>query len=494
MPEQISIAANPDKKPFLVAAAKNAIHSEEKSAYRFHYYADTDLLRAVAGRDFRYFCPSSAFSIPELERYLSEAPWADQEVELDLRPFAATPIVLLMRPEFYAAVGMDGPVGWRTLLSSHAPCLMQAHTGSADGLAVLAAMATAAGDAAAGDAAELSLDTLEAGQHDEFVDALQSRVTEYGPCDAAVAEHALADGRWRTDVVALQESSAYAVLARYQDLPAVIVHPADGTAWAHSVLGRMGPPGFLDEPAATELLGALRDPRMRPVYGSHGFRSLAGASVAPPAPAHVQIVGSPGPQPSNLPDRRLMRTLRKRGAALKRSADVCLLLDRSSSMAGHRLSAAKRGLTAFLDSVEGAEANACVIVFADSVVTSVPLQPVTGARAEAGARLSRILATGPTALLDAVSAALDLLEGTAGGTNLKAVVALTDGEENSSSHTTVEVERRLRDADVLFFGIAYGNDAGRKLLEQLARSCGGHSVVTDENGIRAAYELISRHL
>jgi predicted short-subunit dehydrogenase-like oxidoreductase (DUF2520 family) len=74
------------------------------------------------------------------------------------------------------------------------------------------------------------------------------------------------------------------------------------------------------------------------------------------------------------------------------------------------------------------------------------------------------------------------------------VVALTDGEENNSAHTAAEVERRLQDADVLFFGIAYGDDAGRKLLEQLARNCGGHSLVTDESGIRAAYELISRHL
>jgi Ca-activated chloride channel family protein len=188
-----------------------------------------------------------------------------------------------------------------------------------------------------------------------------------------------------------------------------------------------------------------------------------------------------------------MRTLRKRGVSLKRSANVCLVLDTSSSMAGYRLSAAKRGLTAFLDNLEGPDANACVIFFADQVDTRVPLQPVMAGRAVVRLELDRVRADGNTALLDAVSAALDVLDGATDAANLQAVVALTDGEENSSSRTADEVERRMRDADALFFGIAYG-DAGRALLERLARSCGGHSLVTDEQGIQAAYELISRHL
>jgi Mg-chelatase subunit ChlD len=489
MPEPISIAATPDKKPLLAAAAERMSHGNERPPFHFHYYPDGDVLRSVVGHDFRYFCPSSAFSLPELERHMSEAPWADEGEEIDLRPFAATPIVLLMHPEFYAAVRANGPVGWHTLLSSKGARLMHAHTGTADGLAVLAAMATASGEAP-----ELALDTLEAGRHDEFVDALQSRVMEYGPDDDAVADHALTDGRWKTDILALRESSAYAALARHADLPAVLVHPADGTAWAHSVLGRMGPPRPTDEPALTNLLASLRHRGMSGVYASHGVRPLTGAAAPPPAMAHVRVVGSPGTPPPTLPTRRLMRTLRKRGAVLKRSASVCLVLDRSSSMDGYRLSAAKRGLTDFLDHLEGADANACVIVFAGSAATSVPLQPVREARAEARARLGQISAGGQTALLDAISTALDVLDRAADGSNLRALVALTDGEENKSSHLVSDVEHRLRDADVLFFGIAYGDDAGRELLERLARSSGGHSLVTDEAGVRDAYELISRHM
>jgi Mg-chelatase subunit ChlD len=122
------------------------------------------------------------------------------------------------------------------------------------------------------------------------------------------------------------------------------------------------------------------------------------------------------------------------------------------------------------------------------------LQPVAEGRAAARLELDRVRADGSTALLDAVSTALDVLDGTRGSANLQAVVALTDGEENSSSRTADEVERRLRHADALFFGIAHGDDSGRELLGRLARSCGGHSLVPDEHGIQAAYEPISRHL
>jgi hypothetical protein len=50
-------------------------------------------------------------------------------------------------------------------------------------------------------------------------------------------------------------------------------------------------------------------------------------------------------------------------------------------------------------------------------------------------------------------------------------------------------ERHLGSNGYLFFGIAYGGAAGWALLETLARQSGGHSLVTDEDGIEAAYEI-----
>ncbi|GIE97654.1 vWA domain-containing protein [Paractinoplanes rishiriensis] len=485
MSELISIAATEDKREFL-AAASNMVHrGRPNPPYEFRYYSDTDVMRFVAGRDFRIFCPSSVFSLAELEQHLDLYRRADDDREVGLVPFAASPVVLLMRPEIYTEIRAHGPIGWRTLLSSDWLRLMHAHSHSADGLAVLAAMATAAGGSP-----EIDHDEFESGRSDEFIEALQRQVMEYAPNDVGVVERGMPDGEWRADVLALQEHSAIAAVSRHPDLPAVLVHPDDGTAWVHSVLGRTGSQRPGEDEAFAELAAALVDPAMNQVYLSRAVRPMAGQAPA----SSAQVIGSPAQPAPHLPARRLMRTLRKRGARLKRSADVCLVVDTSGSMAGNRLSAAKQGLTAFLDSLEGQTANAGVIFSADQVNLRVPLQPVESSRAAVPSVLGRLLAGGSTALLDAVNAALDVLDGRPDPANLRAVVALTDGEENGSSCTVAEVERRLGDTDVLFFGIAYGGDAGRGVLERLAQACGGHSLVTDERGIQAAYQLLSQHL
>jgi Mg-chelatase subunit ChlD len=135
-----------------------------------------------------------------------------------------------------------------------------------------------------------------------------------------------------------------------------------------------------------------------------------------------------------------------------------------------------------------------VIFFADHVQTPVALQPLSAARTAVRQELARVDGGGGTALLDGVNQALDILDSSDAAQNLKAMIVLTDGEENSSFRTLDDVERRLGSSGYLFFGIAYGGAAGRALLESLARHSGGHSLVTDEDGIETAYELLSQHM
>ncbi len=267
------------------------------------------------------------------------------------------------------------------------------------------------------------------------------------------------------------------------------------------VLGRLTTPQDEhdeEQAAFTRLAEGLLSPELSDVYLSHGVRPIAetaGAAVRPPPTVPgLRIVGSPGTPPGSPPTRRLLRTIRKRARTLKKSADVCLVLDVSGSMSGHRLAAAKRGLLLFLDRLAGPDANASAIFFADRVWTPVALQPLPAARTAVRQELARVDAGGATALLDGVHQALDMLDGAGTAQNLKAMIVLTDGEENSSFRTLGDVERRLDNSGYLFFGIAYGGAAGRALLETLARRSGGHSLVTDEDGIETAYELLSQHM
>jgi Mg-chelatase subunit ChlD len=277
-----------------------------------------------------------------------------------------------------------------------------------------------------------------------------------------------------------------------------MVHPADGTQWAHFVLGSVAPDGEEEPSAFDGLVASLRDPHANAEYLANGVRPVVeasgGAGGGSGAPSNLTVVGDPGPPPASLPKRRLVRSIRGRARKVKRSPDVGLVLDVSSSMGGYRLAAAARGVLAFLDRLTGADANTGIIAFGSTAEVLVDLQPLPTAGPLIRRSLAAASARGSTALLDGVDAALDMLEGSGSPDNLKVIVVLTDGEENTSRTTVAQVAHRLRRSGYLFFGIAYGRDAGCELLQSLASSGGGHSLVTDESGIAAAYELLAQHV
>jgi hypothetical protein len=177
MRQGISIAANRDKKALLTAIADLLGANDPDIGFNFHYYSDDDVLRWVVYRDFRCFCPASAFSIPELERRLAQRPEGIGQSSIDLRVFGGTPIVLMMSSDVYRSLEEGGPVGWQTLLSLTARVgLMHAHGESADGLAVM----TAVSEAAARRFGSVSVEDEYSGR-DEFVRAVEGQVLEYAP-------------------------------------------------------------------------------------------------------------------------------------------------------------------------------------------------------------------------------------------------------------------------------------------------------------------------
>lgn len=506
--EILGFAATLDKRSIMSAACdllarrRGAFDADDESRISFHYYSDDEVLRWVVYRDFRCFAPKSWFSLTELERRLAEREEGESGGEIDVFRFATTPIVLVMSPPTYSRLRQAGPaVGWRTLYSGDVPVkLMHAQGQSADGLAVMAAAALSERHQDSASRADPDRD----GQ-DRFIAAMESKVIEYGPDDASVGLHGLPGGDWRADVLAIQERTAFELASHWPDLPLVVVHPDDGTMWVDQVACRMPSASPFEQRATEQLVRVLRDPAMQPIYASAGLRPAQGNPDNPSDPSwivtgqplstlnNVEVVGTPSP-PRTSPPRRLLRTLTRSWSQLKKVANVALVLDVSGSMAGRKLDGAKRGVRAFLDTLEGPDANVCLILFATNVQVKVPSQSAGQARQAVLEELDRAQADGGTALLDAIDRGLDLLDDVNSTGNLKALVVLTDGEENSSSATVTSIQRRLGGSDCIFFGIAYGSDADQSSLQMLARNSGGHSLVTDESNIQAAYEQLSQHL
>ncbi len=135
-----------------------------------------------------------------------------------------------------------------------------------------------------------------------------------------------------------------------------------------------------------------------------------------------------------------------------------------------------------------------LILFATTAEIRVRIQSASSATQLILSEVNRAPAGGNTALFDAIKYGLDELDRAAGSGQLKALIVLTDGQENSSSAAVSDIQPRLSTGDCIFFGVAYGSDADQNTLVALGQHSGGHFTVTDEGNIKSVFELLSKHL
>jgi tight adherence protein B len=161
--------------------------------------------------------------------------------------------------------------------------------------------------------------------------------------------------------------------------------------------------------------------------------------------------------------------------------DVVLLMDTTGSMGGGPLDEAKTAAASFLQKLP--QGTSVAVLGYDTTARVVSeFSPDLGAHVNA---LAALEASGRTALYDALHTALDLLEGRSA--EHRALVLLTDGEDNASTTTLAETAARLEVTQVTLHGIeyrtAYTDAAG---LGTLVGATGGQVVRADDPAALAA--------
>jgi Ca-activated chloride channel family protein len=96
-------------------------------------------------------------------------------------------------------------------------------------------------------------------------------------------------------------------------------------------------------------------------------------------------------------------------------------------------------------------------------------------------------------LLDAVALGVTELERAGEPGRMRAVVLLTDGQENDSRATLAGTQAALAGAGITVFAIAYGEDADLAALQQLAGSK-GLAVSASVRDIEEIYKALSAHV
>ena len=125
-----------------------------------------------------------------------------------------------------------------------------------------------------------------------------------------------------------------------------------------------------------------------------------------------------------------------------------LVLDASGSMAGEKMAAAKKAVNRFLEDLLGSQDEVFLFRF-DSRVTL--LSDWTEDRRAVARVVGSVKPAGGTALYDAVSAAVPL--GESGTRRKKALVVISDGNDQNSSTDLQDVQRQIRESELLVYAI-----------------------------------------
>ena len=180
------------------------------------------------------------------------------------------------------------------------------------------------------------------------------------------------------------------------------------------------------------------------------------------------------------------------GKAFDQPISIALLVDSSASMTYSMEPAAKAAAEFVQNALK--DGDRCSV----TAIQDVPRrkQALTADRAAVAKALEGIRPLGRTAIFDAVASAIRELREEK---NRRAIVVLTDGDDNSSLYSYEDVVKMSREAAIPLYFIAYegaSEDEQRDIdrLKYLAADTGGFVATATEQNLMARYNEIEKDL
>jgi Ca-activated chloride channel family protein len=180
----------------------------------------------------------------------------------------------------------------------------------------------------------------------------------------------------------------------------------------------------------------------------------------------------------------------------KKSADVVLVMDTSGSMNDQqKLAQARIGANQFVSLMNEAD-SLSLLPFSTQFNWALENVVLSQAgKATATAKIDSLFATGETSLYDAIREAFDRLRSSRSDGKIQAVVVLTDGADTNSRTQLPELVDRVRvngeSGGIRIFTIAYGGDARKDVLQQIADATQAKSYVGNPQTIVGVFRDVS---
>ncbi len=155
--------------------------------------------------------------------------------------------------------------------------------------------------------------------------------------------------------------------------------------------------------------------------------------------------------------------------------NLCLVIDRSTSMQGERLDRVKAATHAIIDSLREADAL-CAVSFSDRAEVLIPSLRGTTERTVAKARLSTLDAGGGTEILEGLLAGLCTLQPNLSPTAVNHLLLLTDGHTYGDEDRCLLLAKLAAIDGVTISCFGIGQEWNDKFLDELAGITGGTAV------------------
>jgi Ca-activated chloride channel homolog len=161
--------------------------------------------------------------------------------------------------------------------------------------------------------------------------------------------------------------------------------------------------------------------------------------------------------------------------------NAAIVIDRSGSMQGDRIAAAKEGAGVALERLSSDDTIA-IVAYNHNVDVLSPAAPLGGSHESLKRAIDRLTADGTTALYDGVKEGGRQIEKFLSDSNVNRVVLLSDGLANvgpSSPGDLAELGRKLASKGISVSTIGLGLDYNEDLMQRLAAASDGNHVFVE---------------
>jgi Ca-activated chloride channel family protein len=354
--------------------------------------------------------------------------------------------------------------------------------------------------AATGKVRGLTLADVQSPRTRAFVSGIENSVVHYGSSTGFFGRKLFDSGPEYLSAAVLYESMVVESYAKVSSMPfpVVAIYPREGTFWSDHPVGIVNRPWVTPErqEAAQIYIRYLLGRPQQEKAMTYGFRpGSPDVAVGPPIdPAH----GVDPKQPTTtleVPSSEVIAALQQQwDNDEKKAADIVLVLDTSGSMREEdKMSGAKAGAKQLVSLLSDKD-DFSLLPFSTTASWASHDQPAAQGRQVSDSAIDSVFPAGQTALYDAIDQGYaHLLEQP--GDHIRALVVLTDGEDNKSSEKLDQLLAKIHpDAEthtIRIFTIAYGHDARRDVLQQIADSTQGKAYDGTPTNIVEVFRDIS---